>query len=141
MLAVGVLRSDRAANPEDLLAGLGHPSVVREQAAFALYERTGRSLPADLLTLDEDERSWRKFLSARADALCELIEAVQNLKSLDIRRLDPSDLRKHCKAEATRGAAEELIGMLEALSGSGSDSGTLDFSIDPSDDSGNDLLD
>jgi len=62
LAAVSGLRADPAARAEDLLPGRRYPAVIREAAAFALYNRTQRKLPADLMLIDQDEASWREFL-------------------------------------------------------------------------------
>ncbi len=65
LAAVSALRADLNARAEDLLAGLRHPAIIREQAAFALYDRTRRTLPADLTLIDQDQASWRRFLNGK----------------------------------------------------------------------------
>ncbi len=63
MEAVNVLRSDPTAPPSYLLAGLRHAEVVREQAMFALYERTGIPLPEDASGFMRTEEAWSDALA------------------------------------------------------------------------------
>lgn len=61
--AIGTLIDEPAATVDDLLAGLRHPGVVAEQAALALYRRTGRPIPAGLDAPDLAEQGWREWFN------------------------------------------------------------------------------
>jgi len=65
--AIGIVASDPESSPNDLLLGLPHKGFVAEQAALALYRRTGRPIPDDRnqLILDPDE--WARLLASSGD--------------------------------------------------------------------------
>ncbi len=63
MEAVGVAANDAWSSVDDILPGLEHPGAVAEQAAFALYRRTVRPIPADASQLSKDPEEWRRWLS------------------------------------------------------------------------------
>lgn len=46
----------------DVALGLNHGGVIAEQAALALYKRTGRPLPDDRRQLVTDIRTWTKWI-------------------------------------------------------------------------------
>jgi len=62
--AIGTVGSDPASTFDDLLLGLDHPGFVAEQAAFALYARTGQSLPVDRDQMLLTRAAWEERLRA-----------------------------------------------------------------------------
>lgn len=60
--AIGVLISSPRTTLEDLLLGLPHPGLVAEQAALALYRRTGRPRPGDRMSLETDPDLWAEVV-------------------------------------------------------------------------------
>ena len=67
--AIIAVAKDRTTSLDDLILGLRHPGVVREQAAFELYSRTGRPLPRDGRDLVTDSDDWREWLRAHSVTL------------------------------------------------------------------------
>ena len=61
--AIGIVASDSSSSLDDLIAGLSHPGFVAEQAAFALYHRTGRDVPQDAALFSTDAVEWRRWLA------------------------------------------------------------------------------
>jgi len=65
--AIGTVASEPGSSLEDLLLGLQYEGLVAEQAALALYKRTGRALPEDRSFLATRAQEWTGWL-ARAPA-------------------------------------------------------------------------
>jgi hypothetical protein len=65
--AIMVVASAPASSIADLLLGLRHPAVIAEQAAFALYRRTGRPKPANASELSMDAEDWVVWLLTNAN--------------------------------------------------------------------------
>lgn len=61
--AVGVVIASPESSPWDLVLGLKHGGVVAEQAALALYRRTGTTLPDNRAKLRTDPMTWSMILS------------------------------------------------------------------------------
>ncbi len=61
--AIGVLATDRATRVSDLMLGLDHRGIVAEQAALALYKRTGRPFPPDRRNCATTRDDWTEWLS------------------------------------------------------------------------------
>lgn len=61
--AIGVVAGDPASPLEDIIVGLRHGGFVAEQAALALYKRTGRPLPEDRGLLEVDATKWRTWIA------------------------------------------------------------------------------
>lgn len=64
--AIIAVAKDRTTSLDDLILGLQHPGVIREQAAFELYSRTGRPLPRNGTDLATSPDDWREWLRTRA---------------------------------------------------------------------------
>jgi hypothetical protein len=68
--AIGVVISSTASSLEDIMLGLRHGGFIAEQAALALYKRTGRPLPEDRNLLEIDAAQWRAWITrSRAASL------------------------------------------------------------------------
>jgi len=65
--AIGTLGSDPTSAAEDIMLGLSYPGFVREQAALALYRRTGEPLPNDRRRLRVEPDEWKEKLSDAAE--------------------------------------------------------------------------
>jgi hypothetical protein len=69
--AIIAVAKDRTASLDDLMFGLQHPGVIREQGAFELYSRTARPLPRegrDIVTSREDWQEWLRTRSMERTA-------------------------------------------------------------------------
>jgi len=62
--AIGVVIASPESSVFDILPGLKHGGFIAEQAALALYKRTGRPLPEDRTTLVTDLPSWADWISS-----------------------------------------------------------------------------
>ncbi len=56
--AIGTLAEASTSTYDDLLLGLRYPGVVADQAALALYHRTGRTIPRDPARFVTDLGTW-----------------------------------------------------------------------------------
>lgn len=64
--AVGHVINDPDVPLEALMLGLKYDGLVAEQAALALYERTGRSLPEDRTRIVTSCADWSKWIDAQS---------------------------------------------------------------------------
>lgn len=67
--AIGRMMNDPRSTPSDLVLGLACPGVVAEQAAFALYRRTGRPLPTRRACLNTNPADWAAWLLEHVDGV------------------------------------------------------------------------
>ena len=60
--AMTVVLNSPQATLEHLLLGLPYPGFTSEQAALALYRRTGRPYPPDPMRLETDPELWAQVI-------------------------------------------------------------------------------
>lgn len=63
LFAIGTVISSPKSSLDDIILGLRHPEVIAEQAALALYRRTGRPLPRDRADISTDGADWAKWIA------------------------------------------------------------------------------
>jgi len=63
--AIGTVASDPGSSLDDIALGLRYRGFVREQAALALYRRTGRKLPRNRAQMMTDPGEWSQVLRGR----------------------------------------------------------------------------
>ncbi len=61
--AIGTIASDSASSLHDIMKGLRHGGLIAEQAALALYKRSGRPLPEDRATMVVDPDQWAAWIT------------------------------------------------------------------------------
>lgn len=66
--AVGHVVNDPIAPTEALMLGLKYDGLVAEQAALALYRRSGRPLPDDRSRIETSPTEWAAWLGAEPEA-------------------------------------------------------------------------
>ena len=60
--AIGTIARHPDSSPQDLMLGLPHSELIADQAALALYARTGRPLPKDRSKIATDAEDWTAWL-------------------------------------------------------------------------------
>lgn len=60
--AVGTLATAQGSSPDDLALGLRYPGIIADQAALALYHRTGRKVPRDPHRFVTDRAAWAELI-------------------------------------------------------------------------------
>lgn len=63
--AVGTLATATTGSLDDLVLGLRYPGVIADQAALALYHRTGRKVPRDPRRFVTDPVAWGQYVQRK----------------------------------------------------------------------------